>query len=65
MLVRSVIDYIVHDDADVLLLALSRHAVEVGERSVHGIDILVVRDVVSEIHLRRWVTRTDPDCVDP
>jgi len=42
----------VEDDPDAVPLSLGDHAVEVGERAVHRIDVLVVGNVVSEIHLR-------------
>src|SRR5437763_7602185 len=63
MLIRGVIYHEVQNDADTLLLALGNHAVEVSERTVHRINILVVGDVVAEIHLRRWETWTDPNRV--
>src|SRR5258706_13191684 len=60
MLVRGMVHDEIQDDAHIVLLALRDHAVEIGERSIHGIDVLVVGDVVAEIHLRRRETWTDP-----
>ena len=47
-----------------MFLALGNHAVEVVEISVHGIDVPVVGNVVSEIDLGRGIARSDPDGVD-
>ena len=65
MLVGSVVDDEIEDDADAALLALGDEAIEIRERAVHGIDVFVVGDVVAEIDLRRRKARRDPDGVDP
>src|ERR1700728_948200 len=63
MLVRSVVQDHVHDDADIALLCFSHEPVEVGHGAVLGIDPDIVRDVVAEVNLRRGVDRTEPDGV--
>ncbi len=64
MLVRRVIDDKVQDEPDVVLLSLRDHVVEVRQRPVHRIDVLVVRHVVAKIHLWRGEAGADPDRVD-
>jgi hypothetical protein len=64
MLIGSVVHDEIQNDADTALLALGDHAVEVGERAVHGVDVLVVGDVVTEIHLRRGEAGSDPYGID-
>ena len=65
MLIGTVIHYEIEDDADVSFSRLTRHSVEVGQRSIHGIDVLVVGDVVSEVHLRRRKAGRNPDGINP
>src|SRR6266478_8498834 len=43
--------------------AVREDAVEVSERSVHRVNVLVVGDVITEIHLRRGKAWADPDGV--
>jgi hypothetical protein len=47
-----------------MFLAFGDHVIEVGEGSVHGIDVAIVGYVVSEIDLGRGITGCDPDGVD-
>ena len=61
MLIRRVIHYEVKDDVDVSLLCLTRQEIEVRQRPVHGIDILVIGNVVTEIYLWRREARRNPD----
>ena len=61
MLIGCVVHDEVEDHADPALLRFGDQAVEVGERAVHGIDLLVVGDVVAEVHLRRREAGGDPD----
>ena len=42
----------IHDDADVVLLRFFCEMLEVFQRSIHRIDIFVIRDVIAEIELR-------------
>ena len=44
--------------------ALGHHVIEVGEVSVHGVDVPVVGNVVAEIDLGGGKTGSDPDGVD-
>jgi len=39
--------------------------IEVGQRSVHGVDVFVIGNVVAEIYLRRRIAGSDPDRVHP
>ena len=50
--------------ADVALVGLGHQAVEVRQRAVLRIDVLVVGDVVAEIDLRRGIDGREPDRVD-
>src|SRR6267143_538138 len=60
VLVGAVIYDKVQDDAHALLLPLRDHAVEVSERSVHRVNVLVIGDVITEIHLWRGKAWADP-----
>ena len=51
----------IEDDVNTSFPGLSRQVVEVGQGAVHGIDIFVVGNVVTEIDLRRGEARRDPD----
>src|ERR1700751_4882660 len=64
MLVGGVIQHKVENDVNASILRGALHAIEVGERPVHGIDVFVIGDVVAEINLRRRKARRDPDGVD-
>ena len=64
VLVGGVVDDVVENDAHAMLLALGGHAIEIGQRAVHGIDVLVVGNVIAEIDLRRGIAGRDPDGVD-
>jgi hypothetical protein len=44
-------------------LRLGHQPVEVGQRAVLRIDVLVVGDVVAEVHLRRGIDGRQPDRV--
>ena len=63
MLVGGVVHHHVHDHADMPLAGLGHQAVEVGKRAVLRVDVLVIRDVVAEVHLRRGIARRQPDGV--
>ena len=52
MLIRGVIQHHVQQHADAAFLGLCHQAIKVRQRSVLGIDILIVRNVVTEIDLR-------------
>jgi len=64
VLVGSVIDDEIEDDLYVAFLSVGDEFVEIDERAVHGIDGVVVGDVVAEIDLRGREARGDPDGVD-
>src|SRR5207248_2642878 len=63
VLVGSVVHYKIKNDADTAHLRLALHAVKIFQRAVHGIDVLVVRDIVAKIHLWRREAGRDPDGV--
>ncbi len=65
MLVGGVVDDKIENDSYVALFSFGDQAVEIRERSVHGIDVFVIRNVVAEIDLRRRETRRNPNGVDP
>src|ERR1035437_3968284 len=46
------------------LSGLGYQAVKVGQGAVLGVDILVIRDVVAEVHLRRGIAGSEPNGVD-
>ena len=64
MLIRRVIHHEIHDDANAALLRFLLHAIKIGQRSVHGIDILVIGNVVAEINLRRRIAWRNPDGIN-
>jgi hypothetical protein len=59
-----VVHHHIHDDADIALLRLRDQAVEVSQRAVLRVDVLVIGDVVPEIDLRRRIDRRKPDRID-
>ena len=61
MLVRGVVHHHIHQHPDVTLACLRHQPVKVRQRAVLRIDILVVRDVVAEVHLWRRIHRRQPD----
>ena len=61
MLIGAVIHHEVQDDANAALPGLRGKRIKIGDRPVHGIDILVVGYVVTEVHLGRRETRSNPD----
>ena len=64
MLVGSVIENKIHDDADVALACLGGEAIKIGHRAVLRIDRGVVGDVVAEVDLWRRVDGRQPDRID-
>ncbi len=63
VLIRGVIHHKIQNHSNVALLTFAHQVIEILHRSVHRINRLIVRHVVSEIHLRRRETRRDPDGV--
>ena len=61
MLVGGVVQHQIHNDADVALARLSNEAIEIGQGAVLRVDVLVVGDVVAEVHLRRRIAGRQPD----
>jgi len=59
-----VVRHKIEDDADLIFPALGNHVIEVGEVSIHGVDVPVVGNVVAEIDLGRGITGSDPDSVN-
>jgi hypothetical protein len=64
VLIRRVVDDELGDDADVAAVRFGDHAVEIGERAVARVDVLVVRDVVAVVAQRRGVERQQPQGID-
>ena len=64
VLVGGVVDDKIENDANVVFAAVFDQTIEVFERPVGRVDILVVRNVIAKIDLRRREARRDPDCVD-
>jgi hypothetical protein len=52
MLVAGVVDHQVHHDLDAALVGLGQQQVELVEAAEHGVDVLVVADVVAVVVLR-------------
>ena len=63
MLVRGVVHHHVHDHTDMPLARLGNQPVEVLQRPVPRVYVLVVGDVVAEVHLRRGIAGCQPDGV--
>lgn len=64
MVAGTVVQHEIHDDADVVFSCVAGQAMKVFERSVHGIDVSIIRNVVAKIELRRRKTRGNPNGVD-
>ena len=64
MLIGGVVDDQLGDDADVAAVRLGHEPIEVVQRAVARMDVLVVRDVVAVVAQRRRVERQQPQRVD-
>src|ERR1017187_2802460 len=64
MPVRGVIDHEIQQDADIPLPGVGLQPVEIRHGAVLRIDVLVVGNIVTEVHLRRRKEGSDPDAVD-
>ena len=64
MLVGSVVDDEIQNDADIAFFGLADETIEIFHGAVHGVDGFVIGDVVAEIDLRRREAGSDPDGVD-
>ena len=63
MLIRRVVHHHIHDHADVALTSLRYEPVKVRHRAILRVDVFVIRDVVTEINLRRGIAGGQPDCI--
>src|ERR1035437_9704775 len=63
MLMRTVVDHKIHDDADIALMRLARQGIEVRQSAIHRIDILVIGYIVAKVELRRRIAGGDADSV--
>ena len=61
VLIGGMIDHKIKDDTDVALFCLTGQYIKIRQSTVHGIDVLVIGNVVAKIHLRRGETRGNPD----
>ena len=64
MLIRRVIDDELGDDADAAPMCLGDELLEVGERPVTWMDVLVIGNVIPIVSQRRRVEGQQPDRVD-
>src|SRR5207253_8571012 len=64
VLVRGVTRHDVDDDPDVPAVGFRQEAIEVAERPEGGIDVAVIRYVVTEVGHWRAIERREPDRVD-
>ncbi len=65
MLVGGMVQHQIHDDADTALPRLFNQFLHVLQRAKHGVDVLIVRDVVTIVVLWGSAHRGEPDCVYP
>ena len=65
MLIRGVVDDQLGDDPNVAAVRLGDEAIEVRERAVGRMHVLVVGDVVPVVAQRRGIERQEPEGVDP
>ena len=63
--IGSVVEHQVHDDADLTLPSLSDQFIHILKRPEHGINVLIIRNIIPIVILRRAVHRRDPHRVDP
>ena len=64
VLIRGMVQHQIQNDPDPALPCLGNQVVHVLQRSEDGIDVLIVRDVISIVILRRAEDRREPDCAD-
>src|SRR5436190_19382840 len=60
MLVRSMVDHQLRDDAQTAPLGLAHKRFEIAEGSVDRIDGIIIRDVIPIVLERRWIKRQQP-----
>jgi hypothetical protein len=49
------VDDKIHDDVNSALVRLARQHIEVRERSIHRVDVLIIGNIVAKIKLRRGI----------
>ena len=64
VLVGGVVQHQIHDDADVPFFCLGNQAVHVGKGAEHGVNVLIVGDIVAVVVLGGLEHRGQPDGVD-
>ena len=65
MLIRAMVDYQIHENADIAFFRFSDELVHVRHGAETRIDAVVVSDVVALIRKRRDIAGGQPDDVDP
>ena len=63
MLVGGVVENHVHQNLDAALTCLGEQAAHILQRAEHGLDVLIVGDVVAVVVLRGLEHRGEPDGV--
>ena len=63
MLIGRVVHHEIHNDANSAIFRPAGHMIKILQRAVHGIDIHVVGNVITEVHLGRRIARCEPDRV--
>ncbi len=64
MLVRSVVQHQVHDDADIERMRRFDQGLQVFQVAVHVCDSVIIGDVITIVAQRRRIDRHQPDAVD-
>ena len=55
----------VHQHPDPSFVRLFDQTFHIVQRAEHGIDLVIIRDIISVIRHRGFVDRTQPDHIDP
>ena len=58
------IQHQVHDDPDILFFCFCDQLLHIIQGAEHGVDILIIRNIIPVVILRRPVDRREPDRID-
>ena len=64
MLIRSMVQHQIHDNPDMPSGRLGDQLVHIGKSAEHGVNILIIGNIITVVILGRAVYRRKPDGVD-
>jgi len=64
VLVGRVVEHQVQNNMDIAVVRFLEEKIKISQSAKFWIDILVIRDVVAKVHVRRRIDRRKPDPID-